>query len=108
MRATILSFTQYSSGTLLYHTCFIIWQKSTSRLIINTIAFQITHEIQECTRVYYSRSAANGYGPSQAYLANHLWMKGLYHESARWYAKAANNKIEEVGSMYFACDLIVL
>jgi len=71
---------------------------------------EITHEIQECTREYYSRSAANGYGPSQAYLANHLWMQGLYHESARWYAKAASNKIEEglYGLGYFSKEGIAV
>ena len=67
----------------------------------NTSHPQITYEIPDCTEIYYSRSADNGYGPSQAYLANSLWKKGDYYRSARWYAKAANNKVDEVCDLYF-------
>ena len=67
---------------------------------VNVGSFQITHRIPECTREYYSKSAGNGYGPSQAFLANDLWKKGDYYESARWYAKAADNKVDEVCILY--------
>ncbi|XP_063680734.1 protein sel-1 homolog 3-like [Bolinopsis microptera] len=72
--------------------------------------FEITHQIPECTREYYSKSAGNGYGPSQAFLANHLWKKGDYYESARWYAKAADNKVDEglFGLGYFAKEGIAV
>lgn len=71
---------------------------------------EITHKIPECTRIYYSKSASNGYGPSQAYLANHLWTKGDFYESARWYAKAATNKVDEglFGLGYFSKEGIAV
>jgi len=71
---------------------------------------EITHQVPECTRKYYSKSAGNGYGPSQAYLANYLWAKGDFYESARWYAKAANNKIDEglFGLGYFSKEGIAV
>lgn len=71
---------------------------------------EITHKIQDCTRKYYSKSAVNGYGPSQAYIANYLWRKGDFYESARWFAKAATNKVDEglYGLGYFSKEGIAV
>ncbi|KAL5258921.1 hypothetical protein ACHWQZ_G009404 [Mnemiopsis leidyi] len=67
---------------------------------------EITYQYPDCTQIYYSKSANNGYGPSQAYLANSLWKKRDFYRSARWYAKAANNKVDEglFGLGYFSKD----
>jgi len=57
--------------------------------------FEITLAPLNCSIHYYTMSAEQGYGPSQAILANHLWSVGRYYESARWYAKAAESDVME-------------
>ena len=69
--------------------------------MFNIILFQIKYSIPACTVDYFSRSARQGYGPSQAYLANHLWNQKEYYDSARWYAKAAENSVPEVSRLVF-------